>query len=172
MELLLILNFNIMKSQIAIYDTHDKAVKAIKVLNEKHFPIDNVSLLASAEIIEDHIHIKSFDFAKKAPALIGMVVGAIIGLLSGVGLFLIPGLTFLYKAGAFIGAVGGFGLGMVAGSFISFFILISIKEDEVFKSEEHVKEGKFRVMLNGSIDEVEKAEHILHTEGTHLELVS
>jgi hypothetical protein len=161
-----------MKSQIAIYDTHEKAVKAIKVLDEKHFPIDNVTLLGSAEIIEDHIRIKSFDFVKKAPALIGMAAGALIGLFSGLGFYSIPGLAFLYEAGAFVGAVGGFGLGMVAGSFISFFVFISVKEDKVFKSEEHIKEGKFRVVLNGSEDEIERAAHILHTEGTHLELVS
>lgn len=160
-----------MRSQIAIYDTHDKAVRAIKVLDQNHFPMDHVSLLGSAEIVEDHIRIKSFDLVKKAPALTAMGVGAILGALSGLGLFSIPGFGFLYEAGAFVGAVGGFGLGLVLGFFISFFFFVSIKEDKVFKSEEHFKEGTFRIVLDAPEEEIVKAEHILHTEKDHLELV-
>jgi len=160
-----------MKSQIAIYDTHEKAVRAIKVLDENHFPMSHVSLIGSAEVVEDHIRIKSFDLIKKAPALIAMGIGAVLGLLSGLGLFSIPGATFLYKAGPFVGAVGGFGIGLIIGFFVSFFVFVSVKEDKVFKSEEHFKAGKFRIILNGPEEEIVKAEHILHTEEDHLELV-
>jgi hypothetical protein len=160
-----------MESQIAIYDTHEKAVNAIKVLSQHEFPMDNVSLLGKAEVIEDHIHIKSLDTIKKAPALVGMGAGTLIGLLSGIGVFAIPGFGFLYGAGALVGIIAGLDLGLVAGGFISLLAFTGIKEEEVVKCEEHLKEGKFMVIVNGSGKEIERAKHILHTEGNHLEFI-
>jgi uncharacterized membrane protein len=160
-----------MESQIAIYDTHEKAVNAIKVLSEQGFPMDNVSLLGKAVIIEDHIHIKSLDTIKETPALVGMGAGTLIGLLSGIGVFTIPGFGFLYGAGALVGIIAGLDLGIVAGGFISLLTFIGIKEDKVVKCHEHLKEGKFIVIANGSNEEIQRAKHILHTEGNHLEFV-
>lgn len=160
-----------MKSKIAVYETHEEAIDAIKVLNDQDFPMSNVSLLGTAEIVEDHIHVRSTDTFKKAPAVIGMGAGTVIGLLSGIGVFTIPGFGFLYGAGALIGAIAGFDLGIVTGGLVSFLSLVGVKDDVVVKCEEHLKEGRFMVVVNGSIEEVEKAEHILHTEGTHLEFV-
>lgn len=158
-----------MKSKIAVYDSHKKAVDALKVLSDHNFPMSNVSLLGTAEIIDDHIHVRSSDTLQKAPAIIGMGAGTVIGLLSGIGVFAIPGFGFLYGAGAFIGAIAGLDLGFVTGGVISFFALLGIKDEEIVKYEEHLKEGNFIVVLTGSLEEIEEAEHILHTEGTHLE---
>jgi hypothetical protein len=160
-----------MESQIAIYDTHEKAVNAIKELSQHDFSMDNVSLLGKAEVIEDHIHIKSLDTIKKTPALVGMGAGTLIGLLSGIGVFAIPGFGFLYGAGAFIGIIAGLDLGLVTGGFISLLAFTGIKEEEVVKCEEHLKEGKFMVIVKGSDEEIKRAKHILHTEGNHLELI-
>ncbi|MEW5674802.1 hypothetical protein ABGT15_00630 [Flavobacterium enshiense] len=144
---------------------------AIKVLNDHDFPMKNVSLIGTAEVIDDHIHVRTSDVVQKAPAVIGMGAGTVIGLLSGIGVFAIPGFGFLYGAGALVGAIAGFDLGIVTGGLISFFSYLGIKEDEVVQYEEHLKEGKFIVVVNGSLEEVERAEHILHTEGAHLELL-
>lgn len=161
-----------MESQIAIYDTHEKAVNAIKMLSQENFPMDHVSLLGKAEVIEDHIQIKSLDTIKKAPALVGMGAGTLIGLLSGIGVFAIPGFGFLYGAGALVGIIAGLDLGLVAGGFISLLSFTGIKEEQVVKCEEHLKEGKFMVIVKGGKEEIERAKHILHTEGNHLEFIS
>lgn len=163
--------FNIMESQIAIYDTHEKAVNAIKQLSHQDFPMDNVSLLGQAEVIEDHIHIRSLDTVKKAPAVIGMGAGTLIGLLSGVGVFAIPGFGFLYGAGALVGLIAGLDLGLIAGGFISLLTYTGIKEEEVVKCQEHLKEGKFMVIVKGAKEEIEKAKRILHADGSHLEMI-
>jgi hypothetical protein len=47
---------------------------------------------------------------------------------------------------------------------------IGFPKDSVVKYEQHIVEGKFLVIINGTLEEIEKAEHILHTEGTHLEI--
>lgn len=160
-----------MESQIAIYDTHEQAVNAVKMLNQHGFPMDNVSLLGKAEVIEDHIQIKSLDTIKKAPALVGMGAGTLIGLLSGVGVFAIPGFGFLYGAGALVGIIAGLDLGLIAGGAISLLSFTGIKEEEVVKCQEHLKEGKFMVIVKGAKEEIEKAKRILHIEGNHLELI-
>lgn len=160
-----------MESKIAVYDTHEKAVNAIKVLKENGIPLENISLLAKAEIVEDNVHVKSLDKIKETPAVVGMGAGAVLGLLSGIGVLAIPGFGFLYGAGALIGLIAGLDIGIVAGGFISLLTFLGLKEDTVVKMDEHLKGGKFIVVTKGTLEEVEKAEHILHTEGTHLEML-
>ncbi|RYM36089.1 hypothetical protein ERX46_03585 [Brumimicrobium glaciale] len=160
-----------MKTHVAIYDSHEKAINATKVLNSKNFPMEHVSILGKAEITDDHIHIKQLDTTKNAPALIGSGAGVVIGLLTGIGIFTIPGFGFLYGAGALVGAFGGFEVGLVTGGIATLLATIGIKKDSVVKLHEHLNEGKFLVVVKGPLKEVEKAEHILHTEGTHLEML-
>lgn len=160
-----------MESQIAIYETHDKAVEAIKLLSHKNFPMNIVSLIGKAEVIEDHIQIQSLDTIKKAPALIGMGAGTLVGLLSGIGVFAIPGFGFLYGAGALVGIIAGLDLGLIAGGFISLLNFTGIKEEEVVKCQEHLKEGKFMVIVKGDREDIDKAKHILHTDNSHLEMI-
>lgn len=161
-----------MESQIAIYDTHEKAVDAIRHLSHQDFPMENVSLLGKAEVIEDHIHIKSLDTIKKAPAMMGMGAGTILGLLSGIGVFAIPGFGFIYGAGALVGIIAGLELGLIAGGAISLLSFTGLKQEEVVKYEEHLREGKFMVIVKGAEEEIEKAKRILHTEGNQLEFVA
>lgn len=160
-----------MESQIAIYETHDKAVEAIKLLSHNDFPMNIVSLIGKAEVIEDHIQIQSLDTIKKAPALIGMGAGTVLGLLSGIGVFAIPGFGFLYGAGALVGIIAGLDLGLIAGGFISLLNFTGIKEEEVVKCQEHLKEGKFMVIVKGDREDIDKAKHILHTDNSHLEMI-
>lgn len=158
-----------MESKVAIYETHEKAVDAVKALNNASFPIRLVSLIGNAEIIDDHLHINSFDRVKRAPVLVGTGAGILTGILTGLGVFSIPGFGFLYGAGAVVGALAGFDFGLVGGGILTILATLGIKKESVVKYEEHLKEGKFMVVVHGSLKEIEKAEHILHTEGTHLE---
>ncbi len=161
-----------MKSQVAVYDSHEKALQAIKVLSEHNFPMEKVSLMGKAEVIDDHIHVKSLEDVKDAPALLGAGAGTIVGLLTGVGAFAIPGFGFLYGAGAVLGAIGGFDLGIIAGGIGTLLATIGIKKDKVVKVHEHLKAGKFLVMVQGTSEDIKKAEQILHAHGTHLEMVN
>ncbi len=122
-------------------------------------------------MVDDHIKIKSMEPVKNAPLLLGVGTGTIVGLLTGIGAFAIPGFGFLYGAGALIGAFAGFDLGLVSGGIISLLATAGIKKERVIKCNEHLNEGRFLVIINGPLDEIEKAEHILHTEGTHLKFI-
>jgi len=161
-----------MKSQVAVYETHKKALDAIKVLNDSGFPMAHVSLLGKADMADEHIQIKSLEAVKDAPAFLGAGAGAVVGLLTGIGVFAIPGFGFLYGAGAVLGALAGFDLGIVSGGVLTLLATLGIKKDNVVKCHEHLNEGKYLVVIKGSLLEVEKAEQLLHTEGTHLEFAN
>jgi len=158
-----------MESKVAVYESHEKALNAVHLLNEKKFPLKNLSIVGKADMINDHMHLKSAVSDNNAPMAIGAVVGTVVGLLTGVGVFAIPGFGFLYGAGAVVGAIGGFDLGLVSGGVGALLTMIGVKKESALKYESHLHEGKYLLLVKGSMDDITKAEHILHTEGTHLE---
>ena len=161
-----------MKSQVAVYDTHQKAIDALDKLKEASFSMEKTSLLGQAIIVDDHVHVKSHADDNLKVTAAGVVAGSTLGILTGLGIFAIPGLGFLFGAGAIVGGIAGLELGVVGSALFSLFSTIGFKKEEIVKYEEHIKEGKFLVIVRGSLEEIEKAEHILHTEGTHLEMDS
>ncbi len=160
-----------MKTLIAIYDTHADAVNALSALKENHFSMKDVSLLGKAEVIEDHLHIRSFDKAENTPVLLGTGGGVIAGLLTGIGVFAVPGFGFLYGAGAVIGAIAGFDIGLVAGGIGSLMTTLGLEEKHTKKVKEHLEKGKYSVLVKGSEDDILKAEKVLEEEGSHFEIL-
>ncbi len=157
-----------MKVKIAVYETHDKAVDAVKKLSEHNFPMDKISLLGKTDIVDDHIHLKSLNPVKNAPAFIGAGAGALIGILTGIGVFAIPGFGVLYGAGAILGGIAGFDAGIITGGIGTLLLTIGITKEKVVQYEEHLNHGKYMIVVNGDEKSILEAEAILHTEGTHL----
>lgn len=157
-----------MKAKVAVYKSHEKAVKAVKALAEQNFPMKSVSLVGKSDVVDDHIHLKSLNAVKNSPALIGIGAGTLIGLLSGIGVFTIPGFGFLYGAGALVGIIGGFDLGLITGGIGSIFTHLGIKEDNILLYEEHLNNGRYIIVINGEEKDIIEAEKILHIEGEHI----
>lgn len=154
-----------MKKSVAIFSSHDEAVEALEALKEAGTNMSHVSLIGKADIIDDKIHVKSNKAAIAAPTVAGTVIGTSIGIMTGIGLFAIPGLGVIFGAGAIIGAFAGFDAGLIAGGLTSILVELGIK-DENIEYEQHIKEGSFLMLINGSEEEISKAEHVL--EGKHL----
>lgn len=159
-----------MKSQVAIYETHGMAINALERLKDEGFPMEKASLIGQAEIVDDHVHVKSLDDVRVKATALGVVGASTLGLLTGLGIFAVPGLGFLYGAGALVGAIAGAEIGVVGSGLFSILTTIGFHSDHIVKYEQHINEGRFLVVINGTVEEIERAEHILHTEGTHLEL--
>ena len=141
-----------MKIQIAVYDTHEKAIQAVKLLAAHHFPMRHVSLLGKADVIDEDIHLPSSELVENAPILLGAGAGALIGLLSGIGVFAIPGFGFLYGAGAWVGAIGGFDLGVITGGIATILSTIGLNKESSEKFHAHLKEGNFLLLVNGPLE--------------------
>lgn len=161
-----------MNSLVAVYETHDNALNAIRELIGSGFNQKEVSLLSKAELVNNHIHVQTNQSPEVAEVSIGVTAGAVIGVLTGVGIFAIPGLGFLYGAGALIGAIAGFDLGLIGGGVVAIFTSLGVEGINAVKYEKHLNEGKFLVFVQGESDKVSKAQSILHANKLHLELAS
>lgn len=154
-----------MKKSISVFDSHSEAVKALEALRESGVDMSKVSLVGQAEIVDDHVHIKSNKALVAAPVAIGTVLGTTLGVLTGVGLLAIPGLGVLFGAGAIVGALGGFQLGVVTGGVTSILVDMGVSEDHV-EYEQHLKEGRFLLLYDGTDQEIDHVELLL--KGKHL----
>ena len=154
-----------MKKSISIFDSHDQAVKALEELRESGVNMSKVSLVGHAEVVDDHVHVKSNKALVAAPVAVGSVLGTTLGVLTGVGLFAIPGLGILFGAGAIVGALAGFQVGVVTGGLTTILLDLGVKEDHVVY-EEHLKQGRFLLFYDGSDAEIDHLERII--EGKHL----
>lgn len=154
-----------MKKSISIFDSHEQAVKALEALRESGVNMSKVSLVGHAEIIDDNVHVKSNTAIVAAPVAAGTIIGTTLGVLTGVGMFAIPGLGILFGAGAIVGALAGFQVGVLTGGFASILVDLGVKEDHI-EYEQHLKEGRFLLFYDGSDEEIDHVERII--EGRHL----
>lgn len=157
-----------MKTTVAVCQTHREALQAINKLDDEHYPLEKVSVVGKTEIIEDHLQVKFRYSYENVPLIIGAIVGPFIGLFTGLGYYIIPGLEQLYKTGPLIGTLAGFGLGTFIGGLITLLATARAKNRRFLAYKKHLREGKFLVVVEGTLNEIEQAEKILHTEGTHL----
>jgi uncharacterized membrane protein len=160
-----------MKAAIGVYDSHDKALEAVKQLQSAGYDSSKLSVIGQATSIDDHLHvISSSQNVERAEISVGAIAGSVIGVLAGVGLFAIPGLGFLYGAGALVGAFAGLDIGIISGGLAAVLTQMGMDKTKAHEYEKHLKEGKFMVVAQGEPDELEHAEKTLGDHGTHLEL--
>lgn len=160
-----------MKTTVGVYDTKDEIVDAINMLKENGFPSKKMSVLGRVTIEDADLQAdeKLFDKAGKRVG-ISALVGSTIGILSGVGIFAIPGLGFIFGAGALVGAIAGFDLGLIGGGLISGLSLANVHGDIAEKYEDKIREGKFLLIVQGSEEELKKALEVIHKHGKHLDV--
>ena len=159
-----------MKTIVGVYESHDVAVDAVTALQNAGYPVKQVSLISKAEIINNHIHVKSHHTVERAEVGVGLVAGSVIGILTGVGIFAIPGLGFLYGAGALVGALAGFDFGLIGSGIVAVLTGLGIEERMAQKYEKQLNEGKFLVFVQGDKEEIHHAHEVLHTLDLQLEL--
>jgi hypothetical protein len=150
-----------MNTIVGVYDTHEKAIEAVQELKRTGYPVQQVSLIGKAVIIDDLIRTKHNREIRNVPAITGAILGPILGILTGVKLFAIPGLGFLFGIGAVLGALAGFSFGIICGGVLSLIAIFVIKSRAVLKYNEHIEEKGFQVIAHGNNEEVNKAKEIL-----------
>ncbi len=155
-----------MKTHVAIYKNKEDANLAVEKLSDHKFPIEKVSIIERADIIEDHIKVKSIKTAKTAPILVFSVLGLITGILTSI--FNITfGLDFLENTPLIISAFIGLDVGLIVGALFVIFIAIIIKKDKTIEINKHQESSIYLIVIDGSNANVFEAEKILKTEGAH-----
>ncbi|HXS37290.1 MAG TPA: general stress protein [Flavipsychrobacter sp.] len=161
-----------MKSTIGVYDTHEKALEAIKKLKDNGFPVKQLSLIGKTETeaVDEQMNVMPKEEINITGVTAGTAIGATLGILTGVGLFAIPGLGFLFGAGALVGAIAGFDFGLIGGGIASVLTTVGVKNEAVKKYQKEIEEGKFLVVAQGSDEEVKHANEVLNAHGTHTDM--
>lgn len=154
-----------MKKSVSIFDSHHDAVRALTELQESGVDMATVSLVGQAEIIDDHVHLKSNKALIAAPIAIGTVLGTTLGILTGVGLFAIPGFGLLFGAGAVVGALSGFEVGVAAGGLTTILVELGVKESHI-EYQQHIQDGRFLLFVDGTEEDIHHIEKII--KGRHL----
>ncbi|MBS1688276.1 MAG: hypothetical protein JSS96_06095 [Bacteroidetes bacterium] len=158
-----------MKATIGVYDTHDKAITAVKELKDAGYPMKQLSIIGKAETeqIDEEMHILPKTPINPIGLGTGTVLGTTLGILTGVGLFAIPGLGFLFGAGALVGAIAGFDFGLIGGGIASVLTSVGVHEEAAKAYSKDLDAGRYLVIAQGSEDEVKHAHNVLDTHGTH-----
>lgn len=154
-----------MKKSIAIFSSHDEAIQAVETLKYAGVDMSTISLIGKAEVVDDKIHVKSNRSLIAAPTVAGTIIGTSLGIMTGIGLFAIPGFGVIFGAGAIVGALAGFDVGLIAGGTTTILMELGIKEDHL-AYEEHIREGNFLMFIDGSEEQITQAETLI--EGKHL----
>lgn len=155
---------------VGVYDTNDGAIAALEALKAAGLPVQNMSFISKANIIERKLYAASSENIINAPLEIGAVLGPILGILAGVSLIAIPGLGFIYGAGAITGAVAGFDFGLVGGGLTTLLLTLGIRKNKIAAYHKHLETGKYIITISGDKELANKAKTILHTVGLHADL--
>src|SRR5690606_35972455 len=115
------------KTVVGLFDTYEKADRAVRDLEQAGFQRDRVSVVARNEVVPQNIYSEETDAKDVAGssgtgALMGGTAGGIIGLLAGLGALTIPGLGPAMVAGSLAAtlglAAGGAGVGAAVGGIL------------------------------------------------------
>ena len=160
-----------MNAAIGIYDNHELAVEAVEELKESGYPVEQLSImgLTETEDVDKKMHIMP-EAIKPGELVAGTAIGTALGVLTGVGLFAIPGLGILCGAGALVGAFAGFDIGLIGGGIATALATVGVKSDLAKKYHDALVAGKFLVVAHGHQADVDKAKQLLGEHGTHNEL--
>lgn len=80
----------------------------------------------------------------------GVGLGALAGVLAGIGLTAIPGIGVLYGLGAVAGAVAGFDFGAIGDTIVAALSIKSLGKEVADRYESALKEGKTLLAFSGS----------------------
>ena len=153
------------KTVVGLYESSDRARRAIEDLVDAGFQREDISLTARSE---EHGHLESVGgheteagSGAAAGAGIGAGVGGIGGLLVGLGLLTIPGLGPIVAAGPLAATLAGIGAGAAAGGLVGGLVGLGIPEEDADRYAEGVSRGGYLVIVNARDAEAERAADIL-----------
>lgn len=166
------------KRAIGVFAHRRDAEAAIRDLNHAGFPMRQISVVgknidSDAQFagldVSDRPTGNQADEGAKAGAATGGVLGGLGGLLVGLGALAIPGVGPVIAGGALATAlataVAGGAIGAAAGGLTGALVGLGIPDDRAHHYNDRVAHGDYLVMVDGTEDEVRRAEAILRRHG-------
>lgn len=166
---------------VGIFSSHKEAEAALNQLREAQFPMNQVSIIAKdSDRLKDSDRIgdtqvqdlnesNQADKGAVTGAATGGTIGGITGLLVGLGTLAIPGIGPIMLAGATATAIAttfaGGAIGAVAGGLVGGLVGLGIPEEQAKVYHDHVVNGGYLVIVDGTDAEILHAEEILKNKG-------
>ena len=165
------------KRSVGLFYSRDEAEKALRALKDDGFDMNRVNVIAKdADQVTESAGVETaYDEGNNAAegagagATSGAVLGGIGGLLVGLGTLVIPGVGPIIVAGEAASTIAttlaGAGIGAAAGGIIGGLVGLGIPEDKAKIYSDRVGGGSYLVMVNGTDDDISRAEGILRDSG-------
>ena len=165
------------RRSVGLFYSRDEAEKALRALKDDGFDMNRVNVIAknADEVTQSAGVDTAYDEGNNAAegagagATTGTVLGGIGGLLVGLGTLAIPGVGPIIVAGeaasTIAATLAGAGIGAAAGGIIGGLVGLGIPEDKAKIYSDRVSGGSYLVMVNGTDDDISRAERILHDHG-------
>lgn len=162
---------------VGIFPTRLEAEDALNDLRDAGYPMNRVSVIArdadrqddiAGVDVKDRVGNKA-DEGLATGAVTGGTLGGITGLLVGLGTLAIPGVGPILLAGAgattIATTLAGAGIGAAAGGLVGALVGAGIPEERARVYNDHVSRGAFLVVVDGTPEDIRRAETILHRRG-------
>jgi uncharacterized protein (TIGR02271 family) len=167
---------------VGVFPTREAAEDALHSLKNSGFGMERVSVIAQDAERHDGIagadvkkQVKNKKVGNKADegasvgAVSGGAVGGLTGLLVGLGLLAIPGVGPVILAGevatTLATALAGGAIGAAAGGLLGGLVGLGIPEKRAKAYSDSVAKGNYLVIVDGTEDEIQRAETILKRGG-------
>jgi uncharacterized membrane protein len=157
-------------SVVAVFESHEQAENAIRVLQKDEFDMKKLSIVGKDYHTEEHV-VGYYTTCDRMTywGMLGTFWGGVWGLLFGSAFFWVPGIGPLLVAGPLVlWIVGALEGAVVTGSLTALgagLYSIGIPKNSVVQYETEVKNGKLLLVVHGTADEVERARDLLHQTG-------
>jgi hypothetical protein len=160
---------------VGVFPNRRDAEVALTELRDAGFPLSQVSLIAkdgtgTANVKDSAVGKgNKADEGAKAGAVTGGALGGLGGLLVGLGALAIPGIGPVIAGGAaataLATAAAGAGIGAAAGGVTGGLVGLGIPENRARVYNDRLNRGDYLIMVDGTDDEVRRAEAILKRHG-------
>ncbi|HEY9674272.1 MAG TPA: hypothetical protein V6D11_22725 [Waterburya sp.] len=158
---------------IGVFPHHRDAEAAVRELHNSGFPMNQISLVGKhtpgEARIGDVADRTMTDEGAKGGAATGAALGGLGGLLVGLGALAIPGIGPVIAGGALATALAttaaGGAIGAAAGGLTGALVGLGIPDDRARFYNDRVNRGDYLVMVDGTEDEIRRAETLLSRRG-------
>ncbi|HEY9623159.1 MAG TPA: hypothetical protein V6C78_22575 [Crinalium sp.] len=171
---------------IGIFPNRQITEQALHELRDFNVPMDRVSVITREKVhqeniagaeVHDGVHpdrtASKIDNKAEDGAAIGAVaggaLGGLTGLLVGIGSLAIPGIAPIMLAGATATALAttlaGTAIGAATGGLLGSLVGLGIPEERARVYHDRIARGEYLVIVDGTDEEIARAEQILHRRG-------
>ncbi|MES2205524.1 MAG: DUF1269 domain-containing protein [Pseudomonadota bacterium] len=162
-------------SAVYVFNTHEEADEAIRLLNASGFDMKQLSLVGKGYHTEEHpVGFYSMGDRIKAWGGVGAFWGGIWGLLLAPAVFFVPGLGVMAMAGPLVSSLVGAleGAVVVGGASAVAAALTSagVTEEHAIRYETALKAEKYVLVIHGNTQEIETARSTLGDRGHSTQL--